>query len=210
MPASAERARSLELALRLSVLSIVISAIVGISATLVGFATGALSLLGFGLDAAIDAVASVALVWRFRTERREPHRADSIERVAETIIGGVLLVLATYLAVSAVSAIAANAHPEVSPARLALLVIGVVVLPPLAFAKYRVARALGSGALRADSLLTGIAAVLALIGLVALALSELFHVSWGDAAGALVVAAVIAREGWASLRAVEKTERIDA
>lgn len=210
MPASDDRSRNLERALRLSVLSIVISAIVGISATAVGFATGALSLLGFGLDAAIDAMASIALVWRFRTERREPHRADSIERVAETIIGAVLLVLAAYLAVSAVSAIATNAHPEPSPARLILLVLGIVVLPPLAFAKFRVARALGSGALRADSLLTAIAAILALIGLVALGLSELFHVGWGDAAGALVVAAVVGREGWDSLQAVRQTERIDA
>ncbi len=205
-----DRARNLRLALRLSVLSIFISAIVGISATFVGFATGALSLLGFGLDAAIDSAASMALVWRFRTEMREPHRADRIERLAEAIIGGVLLVLAAYLAISAVSAIASNAHPEPSTARLVLLVIGIVVLPPLALAKYRVARAIGSGALRADSLLTGIAAALALIGLIALALGELLHVSWGDAAGALVVAALVAREGWASLRAIEITERIDA
>lgn len=205
-----DRARNLRLALRLSVLSIFISAIVGISATFVGFATGALSLLGFGLDAAIDSAASMALVWRFRTEMREPHRADRIERVAEAIIGGVLLVLAAYLAISAVSAIASNAHPEPSTARFVLLVIGIVVLPPLALAKYRVARSLGSGALRADSLLTGIAALLALIGLVALALSELLHVTWGDAAGALVVAALVAREGWESLRATETTERIDA
>ena len=205
-----ERARNLQLALRLSVLSIFISAIVGTSATLVGFATGALSLLGFGLDAAIDSAASIALVWRFRTEVREPHRADRIEQVAEAIIGGVLLVLAAYLAISAAAAIASNAHPEPSAARLVLLVIGIIVLPPLAIAKYRVARAIGSGALRADSLLTGIAAVLALIGLVALGLSELLHVSWGDAAGALVVAALVAREGWGSLRAIKTTERIDA
>ena len=209
MPASADRARNLELALRISVLSIVISAIVGTAATAVGVATGALSLLGFGLDAAIDSVASIALVWRFRTERREPHRADAIERAAETIIGGVLLVLAAYLVVSAVSAIVTNAHPEPSLARLALLVVGLVVLPPLALAKYRVARALGSGALRADSLLTGVAAVLALIGLLALALSELLHVTWGDAAGALVVAVVVAREGWDSLRSTRTTERIE-
>ncbi len=197
-----DRARNLRLALRLSVLSIFISASVGISATVVGLVTGALSLLGFGLDAAIDAAASVALVWRFRTEQREPHRADRIERVAEAIIGGVLLVLAAYLAISAVSAIASNAHPDPSTARLVLLVIGIAILPPLAFAKYRVAQAIGSGALRADSLLTGIAAVLALIGLGALALSEVLHVGWADAAGALVVSALVAREGWSSLRAI--------
>ncbi len=33
-----------------------------------------------------------------------------------------------------------------------------------------------------------------------LALEELVHVTWGDAAGALVIALIIAREGWASVQ----------
>ena len=195
-----DRSSLLRLAVALSVLSIGINGVLGGTAVLVGLASDSLSLLGFGLDAAIDSAASVALVWRFRTEVREPHRADRIEALAETAVGVVMLVLAAYLGISAIGALASNAQPEPSDIRTVLLVVALLVLPPLAIAKYRVARSLGSGALRADSILTAIAAVLALIGLVALALEELVHVTWGDAAGALVIAVIIAREGLASVQ----------
>jgi divalent metal cation (Fe/Co/Zn/Cd) transporter len=195
-----DRAALLRLAIALSILSIGINGVLGGTAVLVGLASGSLSLLGFGLDAAIDSAASVALVWRFRTEVREPHRAERIEALAETAVGVVMFVLAAFLAVSAIGALASNAQPEPSDIRTVLLVVALLVLPPLAIAKHRVARRLGSGALRADSILTAIAAVLALIGLVSLALEELVHVTWGDAAGALVIAVIIAREGWASVQ----------
>ena len=74
-----------------------------------------------------------------------------------------------------------------------------VVLPPLAVAKYRAAARLGSGALRADSILTAVAAILAAISLVSLAASQAFGLWWADAIAALVVAAIVLREGWSSL-----------
>jgi divalent metal cation (Fe/Co/Zn/Cd) transporter len=197
-----DRHHLLHRALRLSLLSIALAGLLGGTAVVVGLATDSLSLLGFGLDAAIDSAASVVLVWRFRTEIREPHRAARIERLAEGAVGIVLLVLAIYLALSAVNAIIANTHPESSPVRAILLVTAVVVLPPLALAKYRVARALGSGALRADSVLTAVAALLGAIGLGSLLLDELLDVAWADAVGALIIAVIIAREGWTSIQAI--------
>src|SRR5690348_8793093 len=92
-------------ALRLAVLSVAIGAVGGGLAVIVGLANGSLSLLGFGFDAAIDSVASVALVWRFRLEKAQPHRAEQVEKIAQSIVGGVLLVLAAYLAVNAVGAL---------------------------------------------------------------------------------------------------------
>jgi divalent metal cation (Fe/Co/Zn/Cd) transporter len=197
-----DRTRLLQRALLLSVLSIIVNGVLGGIAVVVGLASDSLSLLGFGLDAAIDSVASIALVWRFRTEVREPHRAERIEQVAEAVVGGVLLVLAAYLGVSAIDAIVSDAHPEPSTARTVLLLIALIVLPPLAVAKYRTAGELSSGALRADSILTAIAAVLAAIGLVSLTLEELFQVRAGDAVGALIISVIIAREGWSSIQAI--------
>jgi divalent metal cation (Fe/Co/Zn/Cd) transporter len=205
-----DRSRLLRRALTLSLISIVLSGLLGGIAVVVGLATGSLSLLGFGLDSAIDSVASIVLVWRFRTEAREPHRAERVERLAEIAVGGVLLVLAVYLAVAAVSALAGGGHPEVSPVRTALLLVALAALPPLALAKNRTARALGSGALRADSILTAIAAMLALIGLVSLVLDQFLAVPWADAVGALVIAVVIAREGWASVQSAKTHEPIGA
>src|SRR5207247_8110231 len=65
-----------------------------------------------------------------------------------------LIALALYLAFGAVRALMAEAHPETSLVSLGLLLGSVVVLPPLAVAKYRVAARLGSGAQRADSILS--------------------------------------------------------
>ncbi|MBA2254459.1 MAG: cation transporter [Chloroflexi bacterium] len=200
-----ERDELLRRALVLSVLSIVINGIAGGTAVVIGLTSGSLSLLGFGFDATIDSAASAALVWRFSIEAREPHRAERVERIAERIVGVVLLVLAAYLALSATRALASGSHPEATVVGIALLVFSMVALPPLALAKYRLAARLGSGALRADSILTGIAALLALISLVGLGLSVALGLTWADAVGALIVAAILVPEGWGALGAARGT-----
>ena len=193
------RSTDLRRAVRLSILSIAWSGAVGSVAVYAALASGSLSLLGFGADAVIDAVASIVLVWRFLDETRQPHRAVRVERAAERVVGLALIALALYLAASAIRAIASQTHPEASPVGLALLIASVVVLPPLAVAKNRVARRLESGALRADSILTGVAAVLAAISLASLGASEALGLWWADAIAALVVGAIVLREGWRSL-----------
>ncbi len=198
------RDRLLRRALALSILSIVLSGLAGGTAVAVGLTSGSLSLLGFGFDAAIDSAASAALVWRFSIEARQPHRAERVERIAESIVGGVLLILAIYLGWNAIRALIEQTHPEATIPGTILLLFSVLVLPPLAIAKYRVARDMASGALRADSVLTGIAALLALVSFVGLGLAEAFGLRWADAAGALVVTAILIREGWSSLQALRR------
>lgn len=197
------RERDLRRAVSLSALSIVWSGIAGSIAIYVALASGSLSLLGFGVDAVIDSVASAVLIWRFLVESRQPHRAVRVERMAERVVGLALIALALYLATGAIRALGAQTHPEASVASLILLVASLIVLPPLAIAKYRVAARLASGALRADSILTSVAAVLAAIALVSLAASEALGLWWADAIAALIVGAIIVREGWSSLRAAD-------
>jgi len=196
----ADRLPLLRRAFRLSLISIALSGLLGGVAVGVGLASNSLSLLGFGFDAAIDAAASVALAWRFATEARHPHKTENVERIAEIVVGAVLLVLGLYLAINAVLALVNGSQPEVTAASVAISIISLIALPPLAVAKYRTARALGSGALRADSILTGVAAVLALVSLIGLLLTEAFGVVWADALGALVVSGVLFREGFLSIR----------
>lgn len=197
------RSSLLRRAVELSILSILLSGLGGAIAVAVGLSTGSLSLLGFGFDAAIDAAASIALVWRFVTESREPHRADRVERIAEFVIGCVLLFLAAYLTVGALRSLAGGLHPEVSVVAIGLLVASLAVLPPMALAKHRVAAALGSRALRGDSILTAIAAVLAAVSLGSLLADQWLGIAWADAAGAVVVAAIVTREGFASVRSAQ-------
>jgi divalent metal cation (Fe/Co/Zn/Cd) transporter len=195
------RAPDLRRALWLSALSIIWSGLVGTVAVYAALLSGSLSLLGFGADAVIDAFASVVLVWRFMIETRHPHRADRVEEAAERAVGVALLALAAYLMFGGVRAIVAQDRPEVSTVGVALLVASIVVLPPLAALKNRTARRLSSGALRADSILTAVAAVLAAISLASLSASGALGLWWADAVAALIVGVIVLREGWDSIRA---------
>lgn len=192
------RAGQIRCALRLSAISVAWNGLAGSIAVYAALATGSLSLLGFGADAVIDSAASVALIWRFHVESRQPERAAHVEHVAERVVGAALVALAVYLAVGSVRALAAQAHPEGSAVSVVLLIASAIALPPLAVAKNRVARQLGSGALRADSILTAVAALLALISLASLVASQALGFWWADAIAGLVVAAIVLREGWGS------------
>jgi divalent metal cation (Fe/Co/Zn/Cd) transporter len=195
-----DRGRLLRRALELSALSIALGAVAGGVAVVVGLATGRLSLLGFGFDAVVDSAASVVLVWRFRIETSRPHHAERAEQIAERVVSAVLLVLAVYLGWGAVQALATGARPAATEVGIVISLVSIVALPPLAIAKRRVANALGSGALRADSLLTGIAALLAGLSLASFGLTEWLGISGADAVGGLIVAAVLAREGISAFR----------
>jgi divalent metal cation (Fe/Co/Zn/Cd) transporter len=201
-----DRAALLRRAIQLSALSVGWNGIAGTLAFVLAIGSGSLSLLGFGVDAMIDSVASLALIWRFREERRNPARAVRIEHLAERIVGGVLLTAAFALSVGAIRSLVAHSEVETSAGVLALLVASIAALPPLAIAKRRVAADLGSGALRADALLTAAAAVLASVSLIGVIASTMLGLWWADALGALVIAAFLAREGWTSVRLSEGAE----
>jgi divalent metal cation (Fe/Co/Zn/Cd) transporter len=193
------RGAALRQAVAISVVSVVWSGIVGTIAVASALGSGSLSMLGFGVDAVVDAAASVALLWRFGVEGRQPDRAAQVERTAEQVVGAALVVLALYIAVASVRSLLETRSPSGSQVAIAILMVSVVVLPPIAVVKHRIAARLGSGALRADSLLTGVATVLAAISLVGLSVASALGWWWADAVAALIVAAVMFREGARSL-----------
>ena len=167
-----DRTALLRRAIQLSAVSVFWGGIAGALAFVLAIATGSLSLFGFGVDAVIDSMASIALIWRFRDEGRNPARAIRVEHLAERIVGVVLLTAALALGVGAIRSIVAHSEVGASPMALGLLVASIAVLPPLAVAKRRVAARLWSGALRADAYLTGAAAFLAREGWTSVRLSE--------------------------------------
>ena len=195
-----DRAAALRSAIAISIVSVLWSGAVGAVVMFSAFGSGSLSMLGFGIDAVVDAAASVALTWRFLVEGRQPSRARQVERIAERIVGGALLVLSIYVALVSIRALVDARAPLSSDLAIALLIASVVLLPPIALRKRAIARRLASGALRADSVLTTVAAVLAAISLLGISAATRLGWWWADALAALIVAAVMAREGVQSLR----------
>jgi divalent metal cation (Fe/Co/Zn/Cd) transporter len=189
-------------AIVLSSATVAWNAVVGGGAVFTAVLTGALSLIGFGVTALIDSSVSVLLIWRFRAEEiGHAERAVRAERLALRVAGVAFLAIAAYLAVQSVRALASAKHADTSAFGVAESLASVVVLPVLGVAKYRVALRLRSRALRADGMLTLFGATLALVALAALLAERALGWWWGDAVGALVIAAAVAAEGVRNLRA---------
>jgi divalent metal cation (Fe/Co/Zn/Cd) transporter len=189
------REELLRAAIRASLISVAFGAVVGVGALVAGLATRSLALIGFALDTMIDLVASVVLVQRFHAETGNGVYAPGLERRALRVISWLLVLAGLYVGVQAVLALVTAALPEKTATGIVIAAASVLVLPGLALWKRRLSQLLGSRALRADSLLTAVAAILAAITLASVILRQLLSTGRADAAAALLIALVLIVEG---------------
>ena len=97
---------------------------------------GSTALLGFGLDSGIEAIASIIVIWRFTGSRLV---SATSERRAQKLVAVSFYLLAPYIAVEAVRALAGGDRAETSVAGLVLTAGTAVFEPALGVAKRRVA-----------------------------------------------------------------------
>lgn len=170
----------------------VIEAVVAIGA---GAIAGSISLVGFGIDSVIESLSGGILLWRLWSDG-DPRR----EEVALKGVGVSFLVLAAYVGIESIGGLWRREAPESSVVGIGLACASVVVMPMLARAKRRVAGAISSRALVADSRQTDLCAYLSAILLAGLALHAAFGWWWADPVAALVMVPIIARDGIEALR----------
>lgn len=162
-----------------------------------GFASHSASLESFGLDSVIELIGGGVLFWRLRAEQRglAGERLEQTERRASRVVGWALYALALYIVVNAALAFLTLARPEESWAGLGLAVAAVIVMPILWQVKLRVARRIGSAALRADAACSVTCAYMALVLLAGLALTRAFGWWWADPLASLGLLYFVIREG---------------
>ena len=162
-------------------------------------------LLGFGGDSAVELLSAVVVVWRFRL----PFGGDHAEERAAKIAGGLLFVLAAFVALASVLSLLGHVEPRRSPIGIALLFLAAVVMPWVANQKRRLSATTGSAALRADAAESAVCGYLALIALAGLVVNAISGLRWADPLAGLALLPLIVREGWEAMkgnRAVVRTE----
>src|SRR5689334_24064736 len=198
-PNDASRAALVRHGLRLNYLGIGYNVLEAVVAVTAGLVAGSVALVGFGFDSVIEVTASGAAQWRLRSDL-DLHRRERVERRTARIIGWSFLALALYVAIDSASALARRDAPERSVLGLVVLALSALVMPVLARAKRRVARALASGALEADAMQTSLCAYLSIIALAGVALNAVAGWWWADPVAALAMVPIIAREGVEGIR----------
>ena len=195
----AERASIAERGKRLEYFTLAWNTLEGAIAIVAGLIAGSVSLVGFGIDSAIEVTSGATLLWRMNVDADPKHR-ERIEALALRIVGVCFLALAAYVGSEALLDLLHRQHPERSLVGIVLAIASLLVMPLLARAKRHVGSQLGSGAMVADAQQTQFCAYLSAILLGGLVLNALFGLWWADPAAALVMVPIIAREGVESLR----------
>lgn len=172
---------------RLEIFSVTWDVVEGIVATIAGIASGSTTLLGYGFESVIEVTAAGTLLWRLRQERRDEEASERVEQRALRIVGASFFVLAAYVSYDAISKLVQGVAPDFSIAGMGMAAATVVVMPPLALAKRRTGKELGSAALVADSRETIASTYLAVTVLAGLGLYQLFSWSWSDSVAALAM-----------------------
>jgi divalent metal cation (Fe/Co/Zn/Cd) transporter len=182
--------------LRLVWVSVDVGIVSGAVSLMTGLANHSVAMLAVGLGVLADVTGSATLIWRFRTERRQPRQSQAAEVRAAIAVAAALAIASAAITVQAAIALATGSRPGTSSVTLIAAGASVVILTPLAWAKRRLGRQMGSRALRGDGTLSGIGAATSLLALAALVLNGTLGWWWADRAAALIVAAIAAAEAW--------------
>jgi divalent metal cation (Fe/Co/Zn/Cd) transporter len=169
----------------------------GAIAIAAGIMAGSIALIGFGIDSAIEGVASIVIVWRFTGSRL---LSEAAERRAQKLVAIQFFLLAPYVGFEAVHRLVTAVHPETSWLGVALTASSLIGMPFLGIAKRRLADQLGSVATRGEGTQNLLCAYLAGAVLVGLLGNTFFGLWWLDPAAALLIAGVAVREGIESWR----------
>ncbi|MFQ5456899.1 MAG: cation transporter [Myxococcota bacterium] len=202
-PSSGERSKSYKLllreGLRLEYFTIgwnVVEAVVAIGA---GTLAGSIALVGFGLDSVIEVVAASMLAWRLLHASRAGttwEEETKAERRALFVVGLTFWALAIYILYESSSILFRQAAPGESTLGIFLAVVSLIIMPWLGWRKLKVARKLGSRALRADAMETFVCSYLSFALLLGLGLNASLDWWWADPMAALAMLPLVVREGW--------------
>lgn len=180
----------------------IVEAVVAIGS---GIAASSVALVGFGLDSVIECAAAGALFWRLRVEARGADH-ETVERTEQRVhrfVGATFVALAVYVAAQAALLLWHRDAPEESAVGIALAAASLILMPVVAWGKFRAARELGSAALRAEAKETLACSYLSLTLLIGLVANAIGGWWWADPVAALLMVPWLVKEGVEGLRGEE-------
>ncbi|MCE4025262.1 cation transporter [Microbacterium sp. Au-Mic1] len=190
----ADRARLRRAGIALEVITLAWNVVGVVLLGILAYRSGSVALLGFSLDSLIEIGASTVVIWELTgaDERRQ--------RLGLRLIGVAFALLAVYLLVQAVVALA-SAHRAVPlQGGIWWTALTAIVMFLLAFGKHQVGRRLEDPVLLTEGRVTLVDGILAASVLAGILLNALFGLWWADPVASLVIVFYAVREARGALR----------
>jgi divalent metal cation (Fe/Co/Zn/Cd) transporter len=189
--------RWVRLGFRLVLLTALYNAVEALVALWAAARAVSIALVGFGLDSVIELAASAAVIARMLVEARGAPlaRVVAAEHRVRRFVGWTLVLLGLYVVGQAGLALWRHEEPRESLVGVVLAAVSLVVMPLIAWGKFRVAARVASRALGAEAMETLACAYLSFCLLLGLGLHAALGWWWADPVAALLMVPWLLREG---------------
>jgi len=199
---SATHAKTARFALNLVIATLIYNCVEAVIALWLGTDADSILLFGFGLDSIIECSASLAVLYRLFLQARGAS-AEKLERTEDLVhryVGLTFLLLSVFIAFQSGWILWNQIIPDESFFGIVLAVLSLIIMPTIAWLKFRAAREIKSKSLEAEAKETLVCAILSLTLLIGLLANSLAGWWWADPVAALFMIPWLIREGLAAIR----------
>jgi divalent metal cation (Fe/Co/Zn/Cd) transporter len=204
-----QRSEDIQLALRLTYITLGWMTIEGAASLLLGWASKSLLLEAFGIDSVVELFSAGVLLWRLGVEangKADEARVEDVERRAARLVGYTLYLLVLYVLFNSAYGLFVTQRVTDTHESVWGILIGLIAkigMPILAGFKLKVAARLNSLALRADAIESITCGYLSIVLMVGLAATWLLGWWWLDSVAALALIPFLIKEGRAAISGKE-------
>jgi divalent metal cation (Fe/Co/Zn/Cd) transporter len=201
-----QRSEDVQLALRLTYITLGWMTIEGAASLLLGWASKSLLLEAFGIDSIVELFSATVLLWRLKVEASGGatiEHVDLVERRAAHLVGYSLYALVAYVVLnSGYGLFIAKRITDTHESAWGILIglVAKIGMPILAGYKLKVAARLNSYALRADAVESITCGYLSIVLMVGLAATRVLGWWWLDSVAALALIPFLIKEARGAIR----------
>lgn len=181
--------------LRLAQFTVGYNVVEGVVAITAGLIAGYVSVVGFGIDSAIESISATLVAIRLSARLRHGHADERKERLALKMVAGTFFLLAAYVIVGGIRSLIGGEEPERSPLAIGLLVASIIMMPALAVAKKKVGTRLIDNLILADAAETRICVLMSISTLLGVVLYQFTGAAWLDPVAGFIIAIFAIWEG---------------
>jgi len=203
-----DKTRWLTYALWLLVGTLVYNLVEAFLALWAGYQAGSIALVGFGLDSGIEILAAGVVLWRMRVEARggSIEAVEAAEERVLKIVGYSFFILAGYVVLQSLWVLSQESGAKESTLGLALAIASLIIMPVIAWGKFKVAGQIDSPALIAEAKETLACSYLSFCLFLGLAANAFWGWWWADPAAALLMVPWLVHEGLEALEDEDEDE----
>ena len=165
----------------------------------VGAGAGSVALVSFGLDSFIEVLAALVALSHIAGSTTGP--SVRREGLARRVIAATFVCLTGYVLAGSSYMFVQGQAPSAPVVGIIVAIASLIVMPAVGLAKLRIARALGSQVLVAESTQTVVCAYLSLTLLLGVGANRLAGWWWADPLAALAMLPLLVREAFRGLQA---------